>query len=174
MISYLIAYLRTMCFFKVVVLSCISTLALSKTGQNEFYGNIMTLLGILSGSSLACVAIAATVLTNESFINLSIDLNVGKRVYGAYVDSIRNDCLFVFFSLIFVVTFYCIHDVDLPGISMPLSFVTKRDLLMFLTLVLFFSSISALKDVLESIVEIIKLFYEGVCKKRKTCSSNEG
>ena len=134
--------------------------AVHESNAISFLSILPTILGILLGGVLTCLAIIFGLLSSQE---LSIIHSKSGDVYYKFLHDVKVDTIIIFYSTCFSVIIFLIYDIDFPFMSYPASateYITKIQLILGFALAGLLMSMSAIYDIIFSLFHLNQVRYE--------------
>ena len=134
--------------------------AVHESNAISFLSILPTILGILLGSVLTCLAIIFGLLSLQ---DLSIVFSEYEDVYFRFLHDVKVDTIIIFYSTFFSVIIFLIYDIDFPFMNYPASateYITKIQLILGFALAGLLLSMSAIYDIIFSLFHLNQFRYE--------------
>lgn len=160
---------------KVAVLLIVSIAIASIVHESNaisFLSILPTILGILLGGVLTCLAIIFGLLSSHE---LSIIHSKSEDAYYKFLHDVKLDTIIIFYSVSFSVIIFLIYDLDFPFMSYPAfiaEYITKIQLIMGFALFGLLMSLSAIYDIIFSLFYLNQVRYE-ISKNKNNKSLKE-
>ncbi|WP_092160848.1 hypothetical protein [Maridesulfovibrio ferrireducens] len=126
----------------------------------------LNIIGIVSGASVAAIAIVLNMLTNEKFALNAIKYNIEDKIYYNFVNSIKKDFIFIISSLFIIYMVSALPNSDIPFIRSPIEEISRKNYTIFITAFFTLSSFSAFYDISSSMFEVLRVFFEQIKTKQ--------
>lgn len=160
---------------KVAVLLIVSIAIASIVHESNaisFLSILPTILGILLGGVLTCLAIIFGLLSSQE---LSIIHSKSEDAYYKFLHDVKLDTVIIFYSVSFSIIIFLIYDLDFPFMSYPVfvaEYITKIQLIMGFALFGLLMSLSAIYDIIFSLFYLNQVRYE-ISKNKNNKSLKE-
>jgi len=135
----------------------------------SFLSILPTILGILLGGVLTCLAIIFGLLSSQE---LSIIHSKSEDAYYKFLHDVKLDTVIIFYGLSFSIIIFLIYDLDFPFMSYPVfiaEYITKIQLLLGFALFGLLMSLSAIYDIIFSLFYLNQIRY-GISKNKNNKS----
>jgi len=163
---------------KVAVLLIVSIAIASIVHESNaisFLSILPTILGILLGGVLTCLAIIFGLLSSQELSIIHSKSEKSEDAYYKFLHDVKLDTVIIFYSVSFSIIIFLIYDLDFPFMSYPVfvaEYITKIQLIMGFALFGLLMSLSAIYDIIFSLFYLNQVRYE-ISKNKNNKSLKE-